>query len=73
METQENSTTHNAASEGKDSLIIASKTKEFIKSQGCQVSSDLLEALNKKVHLLLNDAVMRTRENKRTTVRPCDL
>jgi histone H3/H4 len=58
--------------EEKDLLIVASKTKNYIKNQGCMVSGDALEALNRKIYELIDNAVKRTRENKRTTLRPHD-
>ena len=72
-EEQENASEEQETSSGdKETLVIASKTKAYLKSQGCIVSADSVSALNKKVYELLDLAVMRTKENKRTTVRPHD-
>ena len=60
-------------SETKETLIVASKTKAFIKSQGCMLSSDALDEINNKLHELLLEAVARTKANKRSTLRPHDL
>jgi histone H3/H4 len=60
-------------SEEKEALIVASKTKAYIKSQGCMVSGDAIDALNEKIYALLDQAVKRTKENKRTTLRAHDL
>lgn len=54
-------------------LVVASKVKAIIKEQGCQTSSDALEALNGRVHELIAGAVHRAKENKRSTVKPQDL
>lgn len=59
--------------EEKEMLIVASKTKAYIKSLGCSVSGDAVEEINKKLYELLDRAVERTRENKRSTLRPHDL
>ncbi|MCB1309212.1 MAG: hypothetical protein KDK30_13560 [Leptospiraceae bacterium] len=59
-------------SDEKETLIVASKTKAYIKSQGCMVSSDALDELNKKVYEIIENAVKRTKENKRSTLRAHD-
>ncbi|MCB1175375.1 MAG: hypothetical protein KDK39_17505 [Leptospiraceae bacterium] len=59
--------------EDRETLIVASKTKAFIKSQGCMVSGDAIDEINNKVYELLENAVKRTKENKRSTLRPHDL
>lgn len=59
-------------SEEKETLIVASKTKAYIKGQGCNMSGEAIEALNQKLYDLIDQAVARTKENKRQTVRPHD-
>ncbi len=59
-------------SEERETLIVASKTKAFIKSQGCMVSADALDELNNKIYELIENAVKRTKENKRSTLRAHD-
>ena len=54
-------------------VVVGSKVKEAIKSNGVRCSGDLVDALNEKVHALLDDAVSRCVANKRGTVRPQDL
>ena len=56
-----------------DLLIVGSKVKAYIKSKKCKTSSEVLEALNKKVMGVLDDACKRTQGNKRTTVKGQDL
>lgn len=56
-----------------DALVVASKVKDFIKSQGLQSSADVVPALNAKIHNILTEATTRTQNNKRSTVRPHDL
>ncbi|MCB1137931.1 MAG: hypothetical protein KDK23_04210 [Leptospiraceae bacterium] len=59
-------------SEEKEQLVVASKTRAYIKSQGCMVSADAVEQLNKKIYELIDAAVQRTKDNKRSTLRPHD-
>ena len=56
-----------------DSLVVTSKVKEYIKSKGCQTSADAVDALDKKVKALLDEAVQRVKSNSRATVKPYDL
>jgi hypothetical protein len=58
---------------GKSSLVVGSKVKEAIKSQGVRMAGDLLDALNGAVGGMLKAAVGRTKANGRGTVRPQDL
>jgi len=57
----------------KESLIVASKVKAYIKSKKMMTSSDALEALSNKVYCLLDDAAKRTKANRRSTVKAQDL
>lgn len=56
-----------------ETLIVGSKVKGVIKGNGCMTSGELLEALNAKVHELLNGACSRATANKRSTVRAQDI
>ena len=56
----------------KEVLIVTSKTKGYIKEKGYQSSGDAMEALNEKIYELIDKALERTKENKRSTVRPHD-
>jgi len=62
-----------AAKNKKESLIVASKVKAYIKSKKMMTSSDALVALSNKVYCLLDAAMGRTKANKRSTVKPQDL
>jgi len=53
-------------------LIVASKVRAYLKSKGVKMSGDLPEALNKKLHHVLDDAAARAQGNKRSTVKPQD-
>ena len=57
----------------KDSLVVASKVKAYVKSKKMMTSSDALEALSDKVYCLLDGAICRTKANRRSTVKPQDI
>ncbi|MBP9886992.1 MAG: hypothetical protein KBF93_11895 [Leptospiraceae bacterium] len=59
-------------SEEKAILIVSSKVKEYIKSKELMTSSDVVEGLNEKVYRLIDEAIERTKSNKRSTVRASD-
>ncbi|MCC5814793.1 MAG: hypothetical protein JJT78_08560 [Leptospira sp.] len=56
----------------KETLIVASKVKAYIKSKGCMTSGDAIEGLNEKIYKLIDEAVERTQANKRSTLRSYD-
>ncbi len=56
----------------KEMLLVGSKTKDAIKSEGLNVASDALEKLNERVHLLVKEAQERAMANGRKTVRAGD-
>ena len=57
----------------KESLIVASKVKAYIKSKKMMTSSDALASLSDKVYCILDSACARTKANRRSTVKPQDL
>jgi hypothetical protein len=57
----------------KESLIVASKVKAYIKSKKMMTSSDALGAISDNVYSMLDDAIARTKANRRSTVKPQDL
>jgi len=57
----------------KEPLVVASKVRAYIKSQGGLTSGELLEALNGKVYCVLGKAIERAKANKRSTVKAQDL
>ena len=57
----------------RESLVVASKVKAYIKSKKMMTSSDALCAISDKVYALLDDGIARTKANKRSTVKPQDL
>ncbi|HZJ70917.1 MAG TPA: hypothetical protein VFF36_08305 [Planctomycetota bacterium] len=59
--------------EEKESLVIGSKIKAYIKTKELMCSGELTDAVSDLVRQALDKACERTKENKRSTVRPCDL
>ncbi len=57
----------------KESLIVASKVKAYIKSKKMMTSSDALEAISDNVYSVLDAAIVRTQANRRSTVKAQDL
>ena len=57
----------------KESLVVASKVKAYIKSKKMMTSSDALEAISDKVYSMLDAATERTKANRRSTVKPQDI
>lgn len=62
-----------AKKKNREMLVVASKVKQCVRDAGLMASGDLIEAVNEKVHEILEAAVERTRANKRSTMRPHDL
>ncbi len=56
-----------------DVLVVQSKVKEFLKSKGCNTSSEVAASLSKAVADLLNKGVERCKANGRKTVKGTDL
>jgi hypothetical protein len=57
----------------KESLIVVSKIRAYIKSKKMLTSSESLEAINESVYKMLDCAIARTQANRRSTVRSQDL
>jgi hypothetical protein len=57
----------------KESLVVASKVKAYIKSKKMMTSSDALGAISDNVYCMLDAAIARTKANRRSTVKPQDL
>ena len=58
---------------GKESFVVGSKIREFVKGKKCFAGGDLIDGLNKQVACLLSTAVERAKNNKRKTVRSHDV
>ena len=57
----------------KDSLIVASKVKAYVKSKKMMTSADALVAISDRVYCMLDKAAERTKANRRSTLKPQDL
>ena len=53
--------------------LIISKTRTKAATKKCNVSSDFYGALDKRVRELIKDAETRAVDNKRKTLKPCDI
>ena len=62
-----------APRKAKEVLVVASKIKAYVKSKGMMTSSDAVGALNDVVYAALDEAIARTKANRRSTVKPQDL
>lgn len=57
----------------KESLVVASKVKAYIKSKKMMTSAEAIEGINDKIYALLDDAIVRCKGNRRSTVKAQDL
>jgi hypothetical protein len=57
----------------KESLVVASKVKAYVRSKKMMTSSDALGAISDGVYSMLDKAIERTKANRRSTVKPQDL
>jgi histone H3/H4 len=54
-------------------LTVASAARDVIKKAEMNCGGDFVDALDKKIEALINDAVARAKSNDRKTVRAGDL
>lgn len=54
-------------------LVVASKVRNYLRGKNVKMSGELVEALNKKVKAILDDAASRAQGNKRATVKSQDV
>ena len=57
----------------KESLVVASKVKAYIRSKGCMCSADAVQKMSDCVYCCLDKAIVRTKANRRSTVKAQDL
>ena len=57
----------------RETLVVASKVKAYIKSKKMMTSSDALEAVSDNVYKILDAAMARTKANRRSTVKAQDV
>ncbi|MCK6459497.1 MAG: hypothetical protein L6Q95_06340 [Planctomycetes bacterium] len=61
------------AAKGRETLVVGSKVKGYIKAKKFKCSGELLDALSDTIRKSLDSAMKRCEGNKRSTVRPVDL
>jgi hypothetical protein len=61
------------ATTAKEPLIVASKVKNYVRSNKMMTSSDALGSISEKVYCMLDSAMCRAKANKRSTIKPQDL
>lgn len=61
------------AKKKKETLVVASKVKAYIKSKKMMTSADAIEAISDKVYCILDCAMARTKANRRSTVKAHDV
>ncbi|MFC1738163.1 hypothetical protein ACFL1G_03825 [Planctomycetota bacterium] len=57
----------------KESLIVVSKIKAYVKSKKMMTSSDALGTINDALYDILDAAINRTKANRRSTLKPQDI
>ncbi len=61
------------AKKERETLVVASKVKAYIRSQKMMTSSEAIGAISDKVYCMLDSAMARTKANRRSTVKAQDL
>ena len=61
------------AEKQRESLVVASKIKAYIKSKDMMTSAEALDAVSGEVYALLDGAVARAQANRRSTIKAQDL
>jgi hypothetical protein len=57
----------------RESLIVTSKIKTYIRSKKMMTASEAVEGINNAVYCMLDCAIGRAKANRRSTVRSQDL
>jgi hypothetical protein len=57
----------------KESLVVASKVKAYVKGKKMKTSSEALGAASDAVYCALDAAITRAKANRRSTVKAQDL
>ena len=61
------------AKKKRETLVVASKVKTYIKDKKMMTSSDAIETISDAVYGMLDAAIARTKANRRSTVKPQDI
>ena len=57
----------------KDVLVVASKVREYVKSNGCNTSGEFIGELSNTVYELIDRAINRAQGNNRKTIQAKDV
>ena len=57
----------------KDSLVVVSKVKAYIKSKKMMTSSEALGTINDALYCMLDAAAVRAKANRRSTIKAQDI
>jgi hypothetical protein len=57
----------------KETLVVASKVRAYVKGKKMMTSADAIEALSNRIYGILDCACERTKANRRSTLKPQDL
>jgi hypothetical protein len=61
------------AKKKRESLVVASKMKAYVKSKKMMTSSEAVEAISDNIYGMLDCAIARAKANRRSTVKAQDL
>ncbi len=57
----------------RETLVVASKVKAYIKSKDMMTSGEAIETISDAVYDMLDKAIERTKANRRSTVKAQDI
>jgi histone H3/H4 len=57
----------------KETMVVVSKVKEYVKAKGFQTSETAVESLSDAVRELLDKAIARAKGNSRQTIKDRDI
>ena len=62
-----------AKKKDRDVLVVASKIREYVKSNDCNTSGEFIGELNNTVYDLIDKAIDRAQGNNRKTIQTKDI
>jgi len=57
----------------RDTLVVASKVKAYIKSKKMNTSADAINKLSEQVYMMIDNATTRSKANGRKTIKDQDV
>ena len=52
----------------KENLVVKSKLKEYVKSQGLSCAGDVADVLSEQLRIVVDDAITATKKDKKKTL-----